>query len=299
VALWPVTIWAEVFAVYNSYFFTSATLVYIISFLFYLIYTVTKRPLVGRAAFLTIIIGFFIHLAGLLIRWWESYLMGYGYIPLANMYESLVFFSWTIVLVYLIVDIRYHQRTLGIIASSLAAISIAITSLLPGVTSDIRFLVPALQSNWLAIHVITCILGYAAFAISFGISIAYLIQSKKRQSTDHRVTSGRHTRRWLPPARTLDEINYKVIIIGFPMLTLGIITGAVWAHYAWGSYWSWDPKETGSLVTWLIYAAFLHARYTLAWQGKKTALLSVVGFCAVIFTYFGVNFFLPGLHSYL
>jgi cytochrome c-type biogenesis protein CcsB len=278
--------------VYNSYFFTSGMLVYIISFLFYVIYTVTKRPSVGRAAFLTIIIGFFIHLSGILIRWWESYLMGYGYIPLANMYESLVFFSLAIVLVYLIVDIRYHQRAIGIIAAPLAAIAIAVTSLLPGVTSDIRFLVPALQSNWLAIHVITCILGYAAFTISFGISIAYLIQPKKGWST-------RHTRGWLPPARTLDEINYKAITIGFPMLTFGIITGAVWAHYAWGSYWSWDPKETGSLITWLIYAAFLHARYTLAWQGKKTALLSVVGFCAIIFTYFGMNFFLPGLHSYL
>jgi cytochrome c-type biogenesis protein CcsB len=287
-----VTLWSEVFTVYNSYFFTGAMLIYVISFLFYLMYTVTKRPSAGRAAFLTIIIGFFIHLMGLLIRWWESYLMGYGYIPLANMYESLVFFSWTIVLVYLIVDIRYHQRTIGIFASPLAAITIAVTSLLPGVTSDIRFLVPALQSNWLAIHVITCMFGYAAFAISFGISIAYLFQGKKRLSSSHTI-------RWLPPARTLDEINYKAITIGFPLLTIGIVTGAIWAHYSWGNYWSWDPKETASLVTWLIYAAFLHARYTHAWQGKKTALLSIVGFCAVIFTYFGVNFFLSGLHSYL
>jgi len=277
---------------YNPYFFQIAMLFYLVSFLFYLIATVSKRAFAGKMAFWTILVGFLIHLAGLLVRWRESYLTGYGYLPLANMYESLVFFSWTIVLIYLIADIRYRQRALGIIAALLAAIAIAVTSFLPGVTSDIRFLVPALQSNWLAIHVITCMLGYAAFTISFGISIVYLLQGRKR-------LSGSHVIRWLPRAQTLDDINYKMIALGFPLLTIGIITGAIWAHYAWGSYWSWDAKETSSLVTWLIYTAFLHARYTHAWQGKKTALLSVAGFCAVIFTYFGVNFFLPGLHSYL
>jgi cytochrome c-type biogenesis protein CcsB len=254
--------------------------------------TVLKSAFTGRMAFWIVFVGFLIHLAGFLVRWLESYLIGYGYVPLANMYESLVFFSWTIVLIYLIADMIFHQRALGIIATLLAAIAIAVTSFLPGVTSDIHFLVPALQSNWLAIHVITCMLGYAAFALSFSISIAYLFQERKR-------LSGRHVIRWLLPAQTLDDINYKMVAIGFPLLTIGIITGAIWAHYAWGSYWNWDAKETSSLITWLIYTAFLHARYTHAWQGKRAALLSVTGFCAVIFTYFGVNFFLPGLHSYL
>jgi cytochrome c-type biogenesis protein CcsB len=278
--------------VYNPYLFNVALLIYIIAFVCYLLYVVTRQQTVGRFAFWVIIIGFFIHAAGLVVRWRESYVTGYGYIPLANMYESLVFFSWAIVLVYLIVDIRYRQRTIGVIASPLAAISIAVTSLVPGVKSDIRPLIPALQSNWLAIHVITCFLGYAAFAIAFGISVVYMIQS-------HRESSPRGPIRWLPVSHILDEINYKAIVIGFPMLTLGIITGAAWASYAWGSYWSWDPKETWSLITWFIYAAFLHARYTREWRGKKTALLSIGGFCAVIFTYFGVNFLLAGLHSYL
>ena len=276
----------------NPYFFQIAMLVYLVSFLFYLIAMVSKKAFAGKVAFWIIFFGFLIHLTGFLVRWRESYLTGYGYIPLANMYESLVFFSWTIVLIYLIADIRYRQRVLGIIAALLASIVIAVTSFLPGVTSDIHFLVPALQSNWLAIHVITCMLGYAAFAISFGISIAYLLQGEKK-------LSGHHVIRWLPRAQTLDDINYQMVAIGFPLLTIGIITGAIWAHYAWGSYWSWDAKETSSLITWLIYTAFLHARYTHTWQGKKAALLSVAGFCAVIFTYFGVNFFLPGLHSYL
>jgi cytochrome c-type biogenesis protein CcsB len=278
--------------VYNPYFFNCALLAYIIAFVCYLLYVATKRQTVGRVAFWVILIGFFIHLVGLVVRWQESHATGYGYIPLANMYESLVFFSWAIVLVYIIVDLKYHQRTIGVIASPLAAIAIAVTSLVPGVKSDIRPLIPALQSNWLAIHVITCFLGYAAFAIAFGISIVYMIQSYRESSPRGPIT-------WLPSSQVLDEINYKSIVIGFPLLTLGIITGAAWASYAWGSYWSWDPKETWSLITWFIYAAFLHARYTHDWRGKKTALLSVVGFCAVIFTYFGVNFLLAGLHSYL
>jgi cytochrome c-type biogenesis protein CcsB len=285
--------------VYNPYFFNAAMLIYIIAFLGYLLFIATKKQQMGTIAFGVIIVGFFIHLMGLLIRWRESYATGYGYIPLSNIYESLVFFAWAIVLVYLVVDIRYHQRTLGVIAAPLAAIALALTSLLPGAKSEIRPLIPALQSNWLAVHVITCFLGYAAFAIAFGVSIAYMIQVK-RSSSDQRVTSGqRGTISWLPSSQTLDEINYKAIAIGFPLLTLGIITGAAWASYAWGSYWSWDPKETWSLITWFIYAAFLHARFTREWRGRKTALLSIVGFGAVIFTYFGVNFLLSGLHSYL
>jgi cytochrome c-type biogenesis protein CcsB len=264
-------------------------LFYTVAFLCYLLFMATKSQTVGRVAFWVIFVGFLLHLVGLLIRWRESYVTGYGYIPLANMYESLIFFSWAIVLVYLIVDMIYRQRTIGVIASPLAAISIAFTSL---VKSDIRPLVPALQSNWLAIHVITCFLGYAAFAIAFGISIVYMIQSRRELSPRGSIS-------WLPSSQTLDEINYKAIVIGFPLLTIGIITGAAWASYAWGSYWSWDPKETWSLITWLIYAAFLHARYTHEWRGKKTALLSIAGFVAVIFTYFGVNFLLSGLHSYL
>jgi cytochrome c-type biogenesis protein CcsB len=278
--------------VYNPYFFNVAMFIYFIAFLCYLLFMVTNKQMVGRFALGVILTGFFIHLAGLLIRWWESYVTGYEYIPLSNLYESLVFFSWAIVLIYLIVDVRYHQRVIGVIAAPLAALALAVTSLLPGIKSNITPLIPALQSNWLAIHVLTCFLGYAAFAIAFGISIAYIIQAKRESSPQGPIC-------WLPSAQSLDEINYKAIVMGFPLLTLGIITGAAWASYAWGSYWSWDPKETWSLITWFIYAAFLHARYTREWRGKKTAVLSIVGFCAVIFTYFGVSFLLSGLHSYM
>lgn len=273
---------------YNTYFFFVAMLVYIAAFVCYLLFVATRSSVAGKIAFAAMSIGFLVHLAGFVVRWFETHSSGYGYIPLSNLYESLVFFAWAIVFIYLIVDIFWRQRVLGVIASPFAAILLALTTFLPGVKGEIRPLIPALQSNWLAIHVITCFLGYAAFAIACGVSIAYLLQDKKRG-----------TIRWLPSVQVLDEVNYKAIVIGFPLLTLGILTGAAWASYAWGSYWSWDPKETWSLITWFIYAAFLHARYHRNWQGKRTALLSIVGFGAVIFTYFGVNYLLSGLHSYL
>ena len=150
---------------------------------------------------------------------------------------------------------------------------------------------PALKSNWLIAHVITCFFGYAAFGIAFGLSLMYLI--KRRESG-----TGRNMFvRLIPGTPVLDELTYQMILIGFLLLTLGIITGSVWAHSAWGSYWSWDPKETWSLITWLVYAALLHSRLIRGWRGKRIAVLSIVGFCCILFTYFGVNY-LAGLHSY-
>jgi cytochrome c-type biogenesis protein CcsB len=266
--------------------------IYLIGFLGYLIFTVTKTRFYGIFATLLLALGLLFHSGGLVLRWVETHQTGYGYVPLSNMYESLIFFSWTIILVYLILELRYQQKVIGVFVTPFAFLAIALTSIIPGVESKITPLVPALQSNWLTIHVTTCFFGYASFAVSFGISILYLIREKKDVQKSVQAT-------WLPSASTLDEINYKSIVIGFPMLTLGIITGAAWANYAWGSYWSWDPKETWSLITWFIYAASLHARFTRGWRGKKAAVLSIGGFAAVLFTYFGVNYLISGLHSYL
>ena len=157
-------------------------------------------------------------------------------------------------------------------------------------------LVPALQSNWLLYHVITCFLGYAAFAVACGISIMYLIKEKQEGPAGDVQAGGIIAQ--FPAVRVLDDLNYKAIMIGFPLLTLGIVTGAAWANYAWGTYWSWDPKETWSLIVWFVYAAFLHARITRGWVGRRAAILSIVGFAATIFCYLGVNLFLSGLHSY-
>ncbi len=270
--------------------FSISMYLYLCAFLLYLFFFVNRKRYVGLTATSVVSIGFLIHTLGLILRWAETYRTGYGYVPLSNMYESLIFFSWTIVLIYLLLEFRFKQRIIGTFAIAFAFMAIAGSSILPGSTAEIKPLIPALQSNWLAIHVITCFFGYAAFAVSFGISVLFLIQHR-REELSSPIS-------WLPNTKMLDEINYRSIVIGFPMLTVGIITGAAWANYAWGSYWSWDPKETWSLITWLIYAAFLHARITRDWRGRKMAFLSMMGFLAVLFTYFGVAYLLAGLHSY-
>jgi len=265
--------------------------IYFLGFVGYLVYATSKSRTVGKFSTGFLTAGLLFHSVGLILRWVETHQAGYGYVPLSNMYESLIFFSWTIVFVYLILETKYKQKVIGVFVTPFAFLAIALTSIIPGVNAKITPLVPALQSNWLTVHVTTCFFGYASFAISFGISLLYLIREKKG------TKAGGPT--WLPSPSVLDEINYKAIVIGFPMLTLGIITGAAWANYAWGSYWTWDPKETWSLITWFVYAAVLHARFTRDWRGRKAAVLSIVGFAAVLFTYFGVNYLISGLHSYL
>ena len=275
----------------SSWIFGVVMYMYLAVTVVYLIHASTQSHKAGLVATFSLILAWGIHTIGLICRWMETHETGYGYVPLSNMYESLIFFSWTIVLIYLILEFLYKQKTIGVFATPFSFLFMGLTSIIPGVDSKITPLVPALKSPWLSIHVITCFVGYAAFAVSFWFSILFLVK-------ENREKKNRSQSRLLPSSRLLDEINYRSILIGFPMLTLGIVTGAAWANYAWGSYWSWDPKETWSLITWFIYAAFLHARLTRGWSGRKTAILSIIGFGAVIFTYFGVNYLISGLHSY-
>jgi len=224
------------------------------------------------------------------VRWAESYKMGIGRIPVTNLYESLVFFAWAVNLFYLFVEWKYKNRTFGAFV-----LPIAFGTMLFAFTneSSIQPLVPALQSYWLHAHVITCFIGYAAFAVSAGVAVMFLLKEKREAAKIAGGVVG-----LFPGTRMLDELVYKTIVWGFPFLTAGIITGAAWANYAWGTYWSWDPKETWSLIVWLVYAAFLHARITRGWHGRRAAILSIVGFLATIMCYLGVNLVLSGLHSY-
>lgn len=228
--------------------------------------------------------------AALGLRWYESYQMGIGRIPVTNLYESLVFFAWAVNLFYLIVERKYGSRTFGAFV-----LPIAFATMLFAVNGDssIQPLVPALQSYWLHAHVITCFVGYAGFAVSAGAAVMYLLKARQEAANVSEGIVG-----LLPACKTLDDLVYRTIIWGFPFLTAGIITGAAWANYAWGTYWSWDPKETWSLIVWLVYAAFLHARITRGWHGKRAAVLSVAGFLATVMCYLGVNLVLSGLHSY-
>jgi cytochrome c-type biogenesis protein CcsB len=204
--------------------------------------------------------------------------------PLSNFYESLIFFAWCLPALGLLAFRRYLKGYLGALIAVLSTLLLAYASF--GVDSQIKPLMPALKSNWLLVHVVTCFLGYAAFALAFGSANLYIIQDRRPRPS-------------LPQLPVLDNLIYRTTVLGFLLLTLGIVTGAVWAETAWGRYWSWDPKETWSLITWFIYAALLHARLLKGWHGRRIAWLAVLGFMAVLFTYFGVSFLLTGLHSYL
>lgn len=277
---------------YNSLILTIVTFIYLLAGVLYLFSWIFHKELPGKMATWVSWTALAGNTLGILMRWVESYRLGseYGHAPFSNMYESLVFFAWTIGLIYMMVERRYKSRTIGAIAAPLACLALAYASLEP--SSAIEPLIPALKSNWLIAHVVTCFLGYAAFAVAFAISILFLIKSGEENGSQRGLST------YIPSYELLDELTHQLVMFGFLFLTVGIITGAVWAKQAWTRYWSWDPKETWSLITWLIYAALLHFRMMRGWRGKPIAVISVVGFGAVLFTYFGVNYFLAGLHSY-
>jgi len=275
----------------DSIILSYTTFVYFTAFMLYLLGMVMNREILARLGTFASLTGLAAQTAAIILRWVASYRMGIGHAPFSNLYESLIFFAWTLMFLYMIVEWRTRNRTFGTFVTPLAFMAMAYASFSPNISSHIQPLIPALKSNWLISHVITCFFGYAAFGVSFGLSVMYLL---KRLDTPEKKNI---FLKLIPSQGILDDLNYQMIIIGFLMLTLGIITGSVWAHSAWGSYWSWDPKETWSLITWLIYAAVIHSRMMRGWKGKRIALLSMVGFFCVLFTYFGVNY-LAGLHSY-
>ncbi len=213
--------------------------------------------------------------------------------PWSNLYEFSLSFTTALLLCYLVFEVRFHERVRvwGIYVCILSLVTLGIAIYL-GATYDLingsTQLIPALQDKpILAIHVSMAIFAYALFSVSFGAGLIILLQGGEGQRFA-----------WLPSAEAADELGYKAVIIGFPLLALTLILGAYWANYAWGHYWSWDPKETSALITWLIYAIYLHARGIRGWRGKKAGWLLTLGFAATLFTYYGVSFFVPSLHSY-
>lgn len=240
----------------------------------------------SRIMFYLAALGFVLHTIHILARYFAA-----GHLPITNMHEASSFFSWCIVLFFFILEYRYGIGLLGSFIMPVVFIIMLSSSILP---REIKPLSPVLQSYWLGVHTLLAFLGDAAFAMAAGIGLMYLVQ-------EHFVKSkhlGDLFRR-LPSLQGLDEINYRLISIGFPLLTIAIITGALWAESAWGSYWRWDPKEVWSLITWIIYALVLHVRLTAGWRGKRAAILSIIGFLTVLFTFFGVNFLLKGLHGFV
>jgi len=272
----------------SSLILSVVTFVYGAAAILYIAAWIFLKDGLAKAGTWVSIMGLFANTAGIILRWVESYQMNIGHAPLSNMYESMIFFGWMIMGLYLVLEWRYKNRVIGAFALPVVFLVMAYAALSP---ETIRPLVPALKSNWLIAHVSTCFIGYAAFALAFGISIMYVLKSSYRDS-------GKPFIEKLPDFDILEELNHQMVLFGFLFLSVGIITGSVWANSAWGSYWSWDPKETWSLITWLIYAFLLHVRLMRGWQGKSVAWISIAGFGAVLFTFFGVNYLLSGLHAY-
>ncbi len=277
----------------SSSILSIVTFMYGLGAVIYIAAWIFKKPDAGRTASWVTLAAVAGNATGILLRWVESYQLGYGHAPLSNLYESLVFFALSIGILYLVIERKFQNRVLGAFTTPLACLAMAYASLSPNISDRIQPLIPALKSNWLIAHVVTCFIGYAAFAVAFGVSIMFLVVERRSVG----ATAGGGVIDRLPSNALLDELNHQLIMFGFLFLSVGIITGSVWANSAWGRYWGWDPKETWSLITWFIYATVLHLRFMRGWQGRWIAIFSILGFLAVLFTYFGVNL-LPGLHSY-
>jgi len=266
-------------------FFQLTFLLYLLGVGLTMTYLFLPRRILGRTGGWVLGAGFVIHTITLVWRTHAS-----GHTPIANLHESLSFFAWAVMAAYMVFHYRYNAITLGTFVSPLVLILILYALRCP---QDIVPLPPALQSMWMPVHSVVAFLGYGFLTIAFCAGIMYLLQEnrikKKRIGKLHQI---------LPSLDVLDDISYLSLKVGFPLLTTGIITGAIWASSAWGSYWSWDPKETWSLITWLLYAALLHQRLTVGWRGRRAAIMTVVGFMAIIFTFLGVNLLMTGLHTY-
>jgi len=267
-------------------FVSSALVALVVSVALYIFYTITKHEDIGAAGSIIAWLGTAFLTLALVFRTIAS---GHG--PFANMYEYSVSFAWGVTLCYLLIERQLKSRTLGALVLPIGALILAMAAhgwlFNIRISSDIEPLVPALQNNLLlTVHVAVAIFAYGMFAVAFGSAIMYLIQSGSMRVS------------WLPDAEVLDDTSYKSVMIGVPLFALVIILGAYWGNVAWGRYWGWDPKETASLVTWLIYLGYLHSRAIAGWKGRPAAVLLAIGFAAVLFTFFGVNLFLSGLHSY-
>jgi len=347
----------------SSDLFNVSTFSYILAMCAYLAYLVFRKKGVGLVATGITGLGFVSQTAAILMRWNESYHQWLRFspdssmllaisrsAPLRNLYESIIFFVWSVILIHLIIEFVYKNRSLGAFVTPVAGLALAFVEM-SGMSKAISPLVPALQSNWLIAHVLISFFGYGAFGVAYATANMHMILASEdrkapsylfwaatfaaflwvlffmggrslfMQGAEEHASAfwfgtlvaypvfflvvwrfgtalGRVLSFFSLSKEMLDDITYRSIAVGFPLLTLGIITGAIWADSAWGTYWSWDPKETWSLITWFVYALYLHSRLMRGWRGRKTAVLSLIGFISVIFTYLGVNLLLSGLHSY-
>ena len=262
--------------------FTIVMLLYFSAMILYFVFIAARKEILSRIAVIVQATGFLLHTAALVCRG-----IGAGRLPLTNQYEFATSFAWGLCLVSLIFVIRFRFPVLGAFASPVMFLVIGYAAMQ---SREVHELMPALRSNWLGFHVSTAIIAYGSFGVSFVLAVIFLLRD--------RMTEGGFLDQHIPDREMLDIISYRSISLGLLFLTFTILTGAIWAERAWGSYWSWDPKETWSLITWIIYAIYLHLRIRRGYEGRAAAVFAAAGFVCVLFTYIGVNTFLPGVNSY-
>ncbi len=252
--------------------------------------------------------------AQLLLRWWQS-----AHFPISNLYESLCFLAWACTLTQLLIERSWSSPIVSASTTPMALLAVAFASFaLPERLQEASPLVPALRSSWLIMHVSVIMCSYAALLIGSLLSLGVIVvdrdqvleirsssigiggyrNSYSKSSSSNTSDGFNLTSINLTRAEQLDSLSYRTITVGFLLLTVGLISGAVWANEAWGSWWSWDPKETWALICWLVYAAYLHTRLSRGWQGRRPAFVAVSGFFVITVCYIGVNLLGIGLHSY-
>jgi ABC-type transport system involved in cytochrome c biogenesis permease subunit len=255
--------------------FTLTFILYILSALVYLASSFARKEKWAGTGLVLAAAGLVGHTGALILRTVVSH-----HAPFTNMYESLSFLAWASVLALIVFDRKFRIPRVApyVMLIVVGLVALASSPLMP---KEVTPLVPALQSYWLWLHVSVTLLGEAFFAVAFIASLLYL-----RSDTEEKK-------------QKMDAVSYRAVAVGFPLFTLGgLVFGMVWAYKAWGTYWSWDPKEVWSLITWFVFALYLHTRIVMGWKGKRSAIIVIIGFLAALFTYFGVNYLLWGLHSY-
>jgi cytochrome c-type biogenesis protein CcsB len=263
-----------------SHLFNAALVAYVLAMLLAVVRLFVPRRALDVTATALMTLGGVALTVYMGVRWAQA-----GRAPFSNMFESIVLFGWTIPWVSLLLRWRLQSPPALTAATALLAVLLLVYAS-AFLSSEIRPLMPALRSNWLTFHVLTCLISYGAFAVAFLAAVLFLVVSRPASKMD------------AGDRELFATIMCRTVSFGFLFIVLGIATGAVWANVAWGTYWSWDPKETWSLITALIYAMFLHCRYMRGWQERRLAWVAILGFISVLVTYLGVNFLMKGLHSY-
>jgi cytochrome c-type biogenesis protein CcsB len=267
------------------FFFLLALSLYLLGTAGYIAYIVSQGKRFAQGGYIILWAGFAAHTLAI-----ASGYYGTGYFPVSNLKESLSFFAWAVMGAYLVIQLRFNIRVLGSFLSPLAAIMMISSSFLPAPSGAVN---PILRSFWLVLHVVTAFAGNGIFAIACLAGVMYLIQESRIKSKQLGAMSQR-----LPSLETLDGLNYQCLILGFPLLTFGLVSGSLYAHYTLGSFWRWDPKEVWSLITWLLYAALLHGRLVSGWRGRRSALLSILFFLVLVFSFLGMKFLVQGYHTF-